>query len=80
MGFACLIWFFINLASNAETKDWPFIYDSYTAYILVIAAGSINLIASNLMTIINQKQNPALIGIFSYVNVGYAFGFDKLFF
>ena len=55
MGFACLIWFFINLASNAEIKDWPFIYDSYIAYILVIAAGSINLIASNLMIIVNQK-------------------------
>jgi hypothetical protein len=38
------------------------------------------VIAMNLSTIIFQGQNPALIGILNYVNVGYAFGFDKLFF
>lgn len=53
MTFACLIWFIMNLCSDEENKDWPFIYDSAMAYIMVLFAAITNLIAMNLMTVIN---------------------------
>ena len=66
----------IVLGQNYPSGKIPFIFSSKLFYGLLLLAAVCNFQGQNLMTICNQKANPALIGLLSYCGVIYNFGAD----
>ena len=58
----------------------PFVYESWIVYGEILVASGLNMIAMNLTTIANQNANPATVGLFMFIGVGYNFLADYAFF
>ena len=58
----------------------PFKGVTFVTWWQILLCGLINVVAQNLLTVCNQKANPASVGILSYVSIVYSFMADYLLF
>ena len=49
----------------------PYNYDYYWIYLEVLACAFLNMVGQNLMTYMNQRANPASVGLIGYMGVLY---------
>ena len=62
------------------STEWPMVFTHWYTYLIILAAGLINVPAQNLMTLTLQYGNPSLVTIIGYCAVIYGFLADKLIF
>ena len=62
------------------STEWPMVFTHWYTYLIILAAGLINVPAQNLMTLTLQYGNPSLVTIIGYCAVIYAFLADKFIF
>ena len=78
--FSAHIFGLIILGICAFTKKVPFIYDSWYIYLELFIAGAANVAGLSSILIAYQNANPAIVGFFMYLGVGYNFIADKYLF
>jgi len=89
--FACMftggVEVFVALMTLKRSKEevivsteWPMVFTHWYTYLIILAAGLINVPAQNLMTLTLQYGNPSLVTIIGYCAVIYGFLADKLIF
>ena len=78
--FSAHIFGFIILGMCVFSKKVPFIYDSWYIYLELFLAGAANVAGLSSILIAYQNANPAIVGFFMYLGVGYNFIADKYLF
>ena len=70
----------IILIQSLNRGTLPFSGVSLTTWLELVAASVVNMVAQAMMTVCNQRGNPATVGLLSYVAVFYSFMADLLIF